>query len=74
MKCNNKEIELYLKGKRDGKEELQQEINQLKKIIDKIEEFIQLKIIRYENEKDYMLEPQDILDIYYYLKSLKEDE
>ena len=25
------------------------------------------------NEKDYMLEPQDILDIYYYLKNLKEE-
>ena len=53
---------------------LKQKIDRLNKIIDKIEEFIQLKIIRYENEKDYILEPQDILDIYYYLKSLKEDE
>ena len=40
MKCNNKEIELYLKGKRDGKEELQQEIDRLNKIIDDIDKYI----------------------------------
>lgn len=57
----------------DMKRNYEKEIDRLNKIIDKIEDFIQLKIIRYENEKDYMLEPQDILDIYYHLKKLKEE-
>lgn len=30
MRCNNRDIELYMKGKKDGKEELQQENKQLK--------------------------------------------
>ena len=67
---------IYLEKQLDIREHTikmqQQEIDRLTNIINKIEEFIQLKIIRYENEKDYMLEPEDILDIYYYLKSLKE--
>lgn len=54
--------------------DLKTRIDKLNKIINKTENFIQLKIIRYENEKDYILEPQDILDIYYYLKNLKEED
>ena len=49
------------------------EIARLNKIIDELEEYIQLKIIRSENESDYIIDEGDIKELYYKLKELKEE-
>lgn len=51
----------------------EQEIARLNKIIDELEEYIQLKIIRSENESDYIIDEGDIKELYYKLKELKEE-
>lgn len=49
-------------------------ILRLRKIIDELEEYIQLKIIRSENESDYIIDEHDIKEIYYKLQELKEED
>lgn len=51
-----------------------EEIARLNKIIDELEEYIQLKIIRSENESDYIIDEGDIKELYYKLQELKEKE
>ena len=38
-----------------------------------MEEYIQLKIIRSENENDYIIDEGDIKELYYKLQELKEE-